>query len=413
MKLVKLSLAAVVAAGSFSFANAAVSLDDAIKNVDLSGFLRYRYDMSHSKEGDVKTSDAVHKYRAKVGVSTEIADNFKAVAVIDYNNGDASYTGKNFDGMKKKAGLNDEASFNLRDAYLAYTNYETTFTLGRMEIGSIWTDDLLGTGLKVVNNSIEGLTLAAYMFDNYNKDGDFYNKCLNSTDKECNGAPQDIYPGNVVNNKNLYGVAAIGSIDPVSYQVWAAYLASKGTLYAVDLAFDGGEDLAGLNAQVQVAGTGLKGKFKEAHENIKLDNGLFYAVNVGANVAGFDANVGYIGFGKKDKATFTAIEDKGQFIDAGEIIIDSYSQVLTGSHSYEFLTLGYSFDDVRVGLDAVFGQKNVAGEKTDSFEITPRVAYKYSDKLNFSAYYAFANEKPKGGEKTEYTKVRFEAKYSF
>lgn len=391
MKLVKLSLAAVVAAGSFSFANAAVSLDDAIKNVDLSGFLRYRYDMSHSKKGVEKTSDAVHKYRAKVGVSTEIADNFKAVAVIDYNNGDASYTGENFDGKTKASGLNDKASFNLRDAYLAYTNYETTFTLGRMEIGSIWTDDLLGTGLKVVNNSIEGLTLAAYMFDNYNKDDDFalYNK---------------------VDNKNLYGVAAIGSIDPVSYQVWAAYLASKGTFYAVDLAFDGGEDLAGLNAQVQVAGTSLKGKAKE---KLSLDNGLFYAVNVGANVAGFDANVGYIGFGKKDKTTFTAIEDKGQFIDAGEIIIDSYSETLAGSHSYEFLTLGYSFDDVRVGLDAVFGQVNKAGAKTDSFEITPRVAYKYSDKLKFSAYYAFANVKPKGGEKTEKTKVRFEAKYSF
>lgn len=383
MKLVKLSLAAVVAAGSFSFANAAVSLDDAIKNVDLSGFLRYRYDMTHDKTGDVKNSGAAHKYRAKVGVSTEIADNFKAVAVIDYNNGDKSYG--------SKAGLNDEASFNLRDAYLAYTNYETTFTLGRMEIGSIWTDDLLGTGLKVVNNSIEGLTLAAYMFDNYNKDGDF-----------------SLY--NVVNNKNLYGVAAIGSIDPVSYQVWAAYLAAKGTFYAVDLAFDGGEDLAGLNAQVQVAGTSLKGKLKEKHG---VDNGLFYAVNVGANVAGFDANVGYIGFGKKDKTTFTAIEDKGQFIDAGEIIIDTYSEALAGSRSYEFLTLGYSFDDVRVGLDAVFGQVNKAGAKTDAFEITPRVAYKYSDKLKFSAYYAFANVKPKGGEKTEATKVRFEAKYSF
>jgi len=42
MKLAKLSLAAIIAAGAFSVANA-TSLEDAIKGVDLSGMVRLRF----------------------------------------------------------------------------------------------------------------------------------------------------------------------------------------------------------------------------------------------------------------------------------------------------------------------------------------------------------------------------------
>ncbi|ENN5836057.1 major outer membrane protein, partial [Campylobacter lari] len=43
MKLVKLSLVAALAAGAFSAANA-VSLEEAIKDVDVSGMFRYRFE---------------------------------------------------------------------------------------------------------------------------------------------------------------------------------------------------------------------------------------------------------------------------------------------------------------------------------------------------------------------------------
>ena len=68
MKLVKLSLAAVVAAGSFSFANA-VALDEAIQNVDLSGMLRYRYDTKRY-ESENKYNTA-HKYKAQLKFGAE------------------------------------------------------------------------------------------------------------------------------------------------------------------------------------------------------------------------------------------------------------------------------------------------------------------------------------------------------
>nr|ELR8893089.1 major outer membrane protein [Campylobacter coli] len=43
MKLVKLSLVAALAASAFSVANA-TPLEEAIKDIDVSGVLRYRYD---------------------------------------------------------------------------------------------------------------------------------------------------------------------------------------------------------------------------------------------------------------------------------------------------------------------------------------------------------------------------------
>ena len=52
MKLTKVSLAVLVALGAFSSVASATPLEEAIKNVDLSGFARYRYTNDHLKDSD-------------------------------------------------------------------------------------------------------------------------------------------------------------------------------------------------------------------------------------------------------------------------------------------------------------------------------------------------------------------------
>ena len=49
MKLVKLSLAAAVAAGALAMSASAVPLEEAIKDVDLNGYARMRYTHDHLK----------------------------------------------------------------------------------------------------------------------------------------------------------------------------------------------------------------------------------------------------------------------------------------------------------------------------------------------------------------------------
>lgn len=402
MKLVKLSLAAVVAAGSFSFANA-VALDEAIQNVDLSGMLRYRYETEGKKTttGNVsnKENESGHKYKAQLKFGADIADNFKATALFQYSNADLSY-GKN-------AFLDDTKTFAVRDAYLTYTNFDTSFMFGRMEIGSIWTDDLLGTGLKVLNNSIENVTLAAYAFDNYNKDGDFF---LPLKDKDGNVLKDN--KGNVVaghTNKNLYGIAAIANFDPVAAQLWVSNMASWGTFYAVDfnVALGDKDDFA-YNIHAQYAGNSLK---KDRKEKLGTTNGNFYAIEAGFDAFGLDFNVGYAGYGKKDKTTVNSIEDEGQLINYGEFAMKDYT-IGKGKKDFVFGTIGYTFEDVRFAVDIINGTNKVGDVKEKLFEVKPQLSYKYSDKLKFSTFYAFGTEKV-DGDKTENKLIRFEAKYTF
>ncbi|MBT0878911.1 major outer membrane protein [Campylobacter sp. 2018MI01] len=389
MKLVKLSLAAVVAAGSFSFANA-VALDEAIQNVDLSGMLRYRYDTKRYESGN--KYNTAHKYKAQLKFGADIADNFKATALFQYENADKSFG--------NDAYLNDKETFAVRDAYLTYTNFDTSFMFGRMEIGSIWTDDLLGTGLKIVNNSIENVTLAAYAFDNYNNDEDLSSVLFV---KDENGKKY-------ATSKNLYGIAAIANFDPVAAQLWVSNMASWGTFYAVDfnVALGDKDDFA-YNIHAQYAGNSLK---KDRKESLSAANGNFYAVEAGFDAFGLDFNVGYAGYGKKDKDTINSVEDSGQLINYGEIVMDGY-QGDKGKKDFVFGTIGYTFEDVRFGVDIISGTNKVEGaEKEKLFEVKPQLSYKYSDKLNFSAFYAYGTSK-QADDKTTDKLIRFQAKYTF
>lgn len=402
MKLVKLSLAVVVAAGSFSFANA-VALDEAIQNVDLSGMLRYRYETNGEKlkvngvttKTDLSDSNG-HKYKAQLKFGADIADNFKATALFQYTNTDGSYS--------SKAYLNDKNTFAVRDAYLTYTNFDTSFIFGRMEIGSIWTDDLLGTGLKVLNNSIENVTLAAYAFDNYNKDSDL--------------SPV-LKPNEVPTSKNLYGIAAIANFDPVAAQLWVSNMASWGTFYAVDfnVALGDKDDFA-YNIHAQYAGNSLKGDRKT---ELKATNGNFYAIEAGFDAFGLDFNVGYAGYGKKDKTTVNSIEDEGQLINYGEFAMKDYNGGL-GKKDFVFGTIGYTFEDVRFAVDIINGTNKVGSDKEKLFEVKPQLSYKYSDKLKFSTFYAYSQTKDalveekgktKKVDKKKESLIRFEAKYTF
>lgn len=148
MKLVKLSLVAALAASAFSVANA-TPLEEAIKDIDVSGVLRYRYDTGRfSKDfgdgtnntistGNLNGSKQEHKYRAQVNFSGAIADNFKAFVQLDYNAKDGGYGADSIS--------NTKTSLNVRQLYLTYTdeNVATSVILGKQQLNTIWTDNAI------------------------------------------------------------------------------------------------------------------------------------------------------------------------------------------------------------------------------------------------------------------------------
>ncbi|ELH1343397.1 group 1 major outer membrane porin protein PorA [Campylobacter jejuni] len=426
MKLVKLSLVAALAAGAFSAANA-TPLEEAIKDVDVSGVLRYRYDTGNFDKNFVNNSNLNnskqdHKYRAQVNFSAAIADNFKAFVQFDYNAADGGY-GAN--GIK-----NDQKGLFVRQLYLTYTNEDvaTSVIAGKQQLNTIWTDNgvdgLVGTGIKVVNNSIDGLTLAAFAVDSFM-----------AAEQGSDLLGQSTYVGNSTNNNdsfkldsigNLYGAAAVGSYDlaggQFNPQLWLAYWDQVAFFYAVDAAYST-TIFDGINWTLE--GAYLGNSLDSELDDKRHANGNLFALKGSIEVNGWDASLGGLYYGDKEKASTVVIEDQGNLgsLLAGEEIFYTTGSRLngdTGRNIFGYVTGGYTFNEtVRVGADFVYG-----GTKTEAtnhlgggkkLEAVARVDYKYSPKLNFSAFYSYVNldQGVNTNESADHSTVRLQALYKF
>ncbi|EAI5255458.1 major outer membrane protein [Campylobacter jejuni] len=418
MKLVKLSLVAALAAGAFSAANA-TPLEEAIKDVDVSGILRYRYDTGtfdknwETPNDNLNKSKQMHKYRAQVNFSAAIADNFKAFVQFDYNAADGGT------GVNNKT--NAQEGLFVRQLYLTYTNEDvaTSVIVGKQQLNTIWTDNgvdgLVGTGVKVVNNSIDGLTLAAFAIDSF---------MAKEQGSDLVGANGSAF--NVDSIGNLYGAAAVGSYEflggQFNPQLWLAYWDQVAFFYAVDTAYST-TIFDGINWTLE--GAYLGNSLDSELDKPRHANGNLFALKGSIEVNGWDASLGGLYYGDKEKASTVAIEDQGNIgsLLAGEEIFYTTGSRLngdTGRNIFGYVTGGYTFNEtVRVGADFVYG-----GTKTEAtnhlgggkkLEAVARVDYKYSPKLNFSAFYSYVNldQGKNTNESADHSTVRLQALYKF
>ncbi|EOB2197041.1 major outer membrane protein [Campylobacter jejuni] len=420
MKLVKLSLVAALAAGAFSAANA-TPLEEAIKDVDVSGVLRYRYDTGNFDKNFVNNSNLNnnkqdHEYRAQVNFSAAIADNFKAFIQFDYNAVDG---GTGVDNV-----TNAEKGLFVRQLYLTYTNEDvaTSVIAGKQQLNLIWTDNaidgLVGTGIKVVNNSIDGLTLAAFAADSFMAAEQGADLLISTTSNQA--------PFKVDSVGNLYGAAAVGSYDlaggQFNPQLWLAYWDQVAFFYAVDAAYST-TIFDGINWTLE--GAYLGNSLDSELDDKTHANGNLFALKGSIEVNGWDASLGGLYYGDKEKASTVVIEDQGNLgsLLAGEEIFYTTGSRLngdTGRNIFGYVTGGYTFNEtVRVGADFVYG-----GTKTEAanhlgggkkLEAVARVDYKYSPKLNFSAFYSYVNldQGVNTNESADHSTVRLQALYKF
>ncbi|EPC1359144.1 major outer membrane protein [Campylobacter jejuni] len=426
MKLVKLSLVAALAAGAFSAANA-TPLEEAIKDVDVSGVLRYRYDTGNFDKNfvnnlNLNNNKQDHKYRAQVNFGAAIADNFKAFIQFDYNAVDG---GTGVDNV-----TNAEKGLFVRQLYLTYTNEDvaTSVIAGKQQLNLIWTDNaidgLVGTGVKVVNNSIDGLTLAAFAADSFmaaEQGADLLGHSNSNISTTSNQVPFK-----VDSVGNLYGAAAVGSYDlaggQFNPQLWLAYWDQVAFFYAVDAAYST-TIFDGINWTLE--GAYLGNSLDSELDDKTHANGNLFALKGSIEVNGWDASLGGLYYGDKEKASTVVIEDQGNLgsLLAGEEIFYTTGSRLngdTGRNIFGYVTGGYTFNEtVRVGADFVYG-----GTKTEAanhlgggkkLEAVARVDYKYSPKLNFSAFYSYVNldQGVNTNESADHSTVRLQALYKF
>ncbi|EAH5216805.1 major outer membrane protein [Campylobacter upsaliensis] len=429
MKLVKLSLVAALAAGAFSVANA-TPLEEAIKDIDVSGVLRYRYRAGNIDGVDNKglvgqngkpqdgliTDKQMHQYRAQINFNAAIADNFKAFVQLDYSAKDGGY---GVDTMTNPIN-EDKGALHVRQLYLTYTNedFATSVIAGKQQLNTIWTDNgidgLVGTGIKVLNNSFDGLTLAAFAVDSFaatEQAGDLTGTGNIPTFDEVG---------------NLYGGAAIASYEvfggQFDSQLWGAYWDSVGAWYALDLAY-GTTIFNDINWKLNGAYLG------NYFDKTDIENGNFFGLRGTMEWNGFDASLGGLYYGDKEQLTVTVIEDQGNIghLLAGQEIFYTEGSHLNGDvgeNTFGYLTAGYTFNEVlRLGADFVYGGTKTGNGNTtttkllphggEKMEVVARVDYKYSPKLSFQAWYSYLNvDQDRSGEGKKDT-VRLQALYKF
>lgn len=465
MKLVKLSLVAALAAGSMSVLDAK-PLEEAIKNVDVSGMMRYRYDSVSWKKVQDRVVDLNaagpngnqrHHFRAFVTPSISVGDGFKFVGQVMYNNDNNAGWGS---GGNASSGSNTsqytvtKSPIVLKQAYLRYdlADAGVSFLLGKQSLGTIWTADFTGTAAKVLVTPVDGLTVAAFAVDSVegtDGDGDaanFKNAGLNTD----GFAPNSFVGVDALNNRlynyNMYGAAVLANFAGLDLQLWGNYWDKTAVLYAANLNYKlalGGKNNVGI--KVTYLGNALQGDLKDtvigtdaALDKIKLSdmaaNGNLVDGRIFANVAGLDAQVGGIFFGKKEKLTINTLEDvdtpAGLYIGR-EIFYSkgSWTVLSLGKNTFGYVGLGYTLPmDLRVGVQGVFGKNEITSSSKDNrYEISADVSYKVNKNLSFLAYYSYLDIKDKSDkdakgdslnyfdnlDKTSKQTVRLQALYKF
>ena len=415
MKLTKVSLAALVALGAFSSVASATPLEEAIKNVDLSGYARYRYTNDHFKDSAAsdtkKSSIAAHTFRMQTAFKAAIDDNFFGVLNLRYeakdNSGDATA------GTDK---TNTTGSFGVYEMYLGYKVGNTTVTAGKQLLGTFYdAKDLAGTGIKVVNTDVPGLTLAAAAFD-----------AIESESMDTSGPlVSTLVDGSLFSDSsaNIYYLTALGSYDPLSFKIAIANVSEVAALYGAD---------AGLNFNIN-EDVSINGKAQYVHnesDNKNVADANFWAVQAGLKAYGAKFNAGYLDFDAKNKdsdaknkgkASFVTLDGNGDLINPAKILngamagSQQFYNHIKGDNDYWFINGGYSIDKFGFGAGYTQGKGyswGLSKERAKRSEWYAEASYKYSKKLTFLTWYAAAKDK-KDGESFKQDRIRLEAKYSF
>ena len=431
----KFGVAIALSASLISALNA-TPLDEAIKNVDVSGALRYRYEAaSWGKHASLNNNfgenrygildnNTPHRFRAFVTTAIDAGDGFKLVGQLMYNNDTNGGWARGTD----TALTTTKQAVVLKQAYLRYdTDMGLSLLFGKQELGTIWTDDFTGIAAKVLINPTDGLSFAAFAVDSFEGSG-------------INGDGDAAKIDGAYDN-NMYGVALLADMAEFNAQIWAAYWDKVASLYAANLKYTlifGGNHNVGVKATYlgSVVASDLKERNDEFGNARLIDGRLF------AKFGGLDARVGGIFFGDKKKTTFNTIEDTTSaelYIGREMFYADKTALVYAeGQSVFGYVGVGYTLPaDIRIGVQGVFGKNtqdlddfqsavyNDLDELEDTrYEAVFELGWQANKNLSFEGWYSYLNSTTKKAKealeanntddlKQNKQTIRLQAKYRF
>lgn len=375
-KISKLSLVAAVAVAGFSTANAQ-PLEEAIKNVEVSGSVVYRYNDYNNDSNDAvntagKGSTTENNYKIALNLTSKVNDYVKFNSRFIVGGVDSGFAT-----LESSSNGDTNVDVTLSNAYFALTAIpNTTVNVGKQGLTTPWTvavdsdgNEQTGTGILALS-TFGPVTAAAGYFNqtNLGKSGSG-SPLLDAQDA---GAAVDyITGGGVVSengSKDIVVGGLIADLSPVKLEAWYLDMADLFDTYTLSadstFKFDGGK-------------VGLEARYVSLDlDNDDTDNATAIAILTG-NLGIFNAKVAYAWTDKEGGLTALDTDAKNTLLgwsinSLGKRNAD-YWQAVLGVNVLDNLNLSANYGNI---------QYDVTGGEREEEEIYAQLTYKMSKNLN-------------------------------
>jgi hypothetical protein len=373
-KIAKLSLVAAVAVVGFTSANAQ-SLEEAIKGVETSGSVVYRYNDYKNDVTDA-TKTNTNNYKAALSLSSKVNDDVKVNtrfivgAPTTTTNGSVVRTGDNgFATLDSSDNGDQNVDLTLSEVYFGYTGLKnTTVNVGKQGLATPWTvakdingNEQTGTGILALS-TIENITLAGAYF--------------NQTNLDDSGTGTTLFGDKGA--EDIATIGAIAAVGPVTLDAW--YLDAQDLFDSYTIGAKAATDLSGVKL-------GVDARFTSLTTEADADNSLA-KIALTAKAGIFDAKVAYAttdkdgGIASLDNDATTDIQ--GWSVSAGGKADADFYQAVAGVDILSNLNLSANY----VTVDYVKATADVEEE-----EIYAQLLYKMSKNLTtYVRYGTYTNE---------------------
>lgn len=445
-KISKISLVAAVAVAGFSTANAQ-PLEEAIKNVDVSGSVVYRYDnFGQDKINGVRGDDAnrsgKNNYKVGLNLSSKVNDYVKfnsRFLVADGDNG--GFVGLNSGRDGNTAGSDANADVTLSNAYFGFTAIpNTVINIGKQGLATPYTvaldingNEQNGTGILALSN-VGPVTFGAGYFNNTNLNSSFE---LNSQQGSGYGANagkagyfknvggvatwQNQEDSTLNGGSDMYVATVQGDLDFVKLEAWYAGL--QDTFNTYTLAATSTLDLA-ENAKLGLEARYVNLKLKQAFADklttiadTETKNDMFrFAVDGKFSIV--NARLAWTKTGKK--GGITALDQDAKNTSLGWAITSNgaadanYFQAALGADILDNLNFTVHYGNIKA-------KEQSATVTTASFEdykaqeVYGQLTYKMSKNLTTYLRYGTYEQKEvsSGDKEMDQTRGRIQVAYTF
>ena len=373
-KFAKMSLVAAVAVAGLSTTSSATALTEAIKGVDVSGYVRYRFTNTENKKAAAGTG-ATSTDLYKIYTSAKIPVNDAVTAQIGLLVGEADVS----EAEANPAVVVKQANFTIKTGV-------ATLIAGKQSIGIPVTDaaDNMGTALVAVVPAGPATIVAAHAT-----------------------ATNLMVGANNYKDASVTVVGALAAIGGVNVEAWDidgsknAVFTSKG-IDAQFFAASGNVAGVALAAKHATLDTNLLGSGKDQESTTVTAAGKVGAVSLVAGYHTTGDKGGLVAFDNDAKSTFT-IE---QFSTNSDGVNDAEALYVSAS-----MPVGPLVATVEYG-SGDFKTTDAATAKKDAKETVVALAYSMSKNFKISGFVSNYQTSLSGTE-TEVEKSRVEVKYTF